>query len=101
MHPNPLFRRESRESALDLARERGFGIFTVAGPEDVLAAHVPFVLDEGRVLAHLVRVNPLARHLGRGPARALLIVPAPTAMSRPTGTGSRRWCRPGTTWPSI
>ena len=67
MHPNPVFRQEACESALALARERGFGVFTVAGPEDMLAAHLPFVLDERRVLAHLVRVNPLARRLGRGP----------------------------------
>ena len=87
MHPNPVFRQEARESALALARERGFGVFTVAGPEDVLAAHLPFVLDEGRVLAHLVRVNPLARHLGRGPARALLIVSGPDGYVSPDWYG--------------
>ena len=87
MHPNPVFRRESRESALDLARERGFGTFTVAGPEGVLAAHAPFVLDEGRILAHLVRVNPLARHLGSGPARALLIVSGPDGYVSPDWYG--------------
>ena len=87
MHPNPVFRREPRESALDLARERGFGTFTVAGPDGVLAAHAPFVLDEGRVLAHLVRVNPLARHLGNGPARALLIVSGPDGYVSPDWYG--------------
>ena len=87
MHPNPVFRREPRESALDLARERGFGIFTVAGPDGVLAAHAPFVLDEGRVLAHLVRVNPLARLLGSGPAPALLIVSGPDGYVSPDWYG--------------
>lgn len=87
MHPNPVFRREPRESALDLARERGFGTFTVAGPEGVLAAHAPFVLDEWRVLTHLVRVNPLARHLGDGPARALLIVSGPDGYVSPDWYG--------------
>lgn len=87
MHPNPVFRGEPRESALKLVRERGFGTFTVAGPQDVLAAHVPFVLDEGRVLAHLVRVNPLARHLGSGPARALLIVAGPDGYVSPDWYG--------------
>ena len=87
MHPNPVFRQEARESALALVGKRGFGVFTVAGPEDVLAAHVPFVLDEGRVLAHLVRVNPLARHLGRGPARALLIVSGPDGYVSPDWYG--------------
>jgi transcriptional regulator len=87
MHPNPVFRREPRESALDLARERGFGTFTVAGPDGVLAAHLPFVLDEDRVLAHLVRVNPLARLLGSGPAPALLIVSGPDGYISPDWYG--------------
>ena len=87
MHPNPVFRRAPRASALDLARERGFGTFTVAGPEGVLAAHAPFVLDEGRVLAHLVRANPIARHLGNGPARALLIVSGPDGYVSPDWYG--------------
>ena len=88
MHPNPVFRREPPESALELVRERGFGVFTVAGPEGVLAAHAPFVLDdERRVLAHLVRVNPLAKHLGSGPARALLIVSGPDGYVSPDWYG--------------
>ena len=87
MHPNRIFRRASRESALEFARERGFGTLTVAGPEGVLAAHVPFVLDEERVLAHLVRVNPLARHLGGGPASALLIVSGPDGYVSPDWYG--------------
>ena len=87
MHPNPVFRQEPRGSALELARERGFGTFTVAGPEGVLAAHLPFVLDENRVLAHLVRVNPIARHLRREPARALLIVSGPDGYVSPDWYG--------------
>ena len=87
MHPNPVFRQEPRGSALELARERGFGTFTVAGPEGVLAAHLPFVLDEDRVLAHLVRVNPIARHLRREPARALLIVSGPDGYVSPDWYG--------------
>ena len=87
MHPNRRFRRASRESALEFARERGFGALTVAGPEGVLAAHVPFVLDQERVLAHLVRVNPLARHLGGGPASALLIVSGPDGYVSPDWYG--------------
>ena len=87
MHPNSVFRQESRASALEMARERGFGTFTVAGPREVLAAHLPFVLDEDRVLAHLVRVNTLARHLGSGPARALLIVSGPDGYVSPDWYG--------------
>ena len=88
MHPNRVFRREPPESALELARGRGFGVFTVAGPEGVVAAHAPFVLDgERRVLAHLVRANLLARHLGNGPARALLIVSGPDGYVSPDWYG--------------
>ena len=87
MHPNPVFRRQTREWALAFARERGFGALTAAGPEGVLAAHVPFVLDDDRVLAHLVRVNPLARHLGGGPAGALLIVSGPDGYVSPDWYG--------------
>ena len=87
MHPNPVFRRETRESALEMARGRAFGTFTVAGPNGVLAAHAPFLLDDGRVLAHLVRVNPLARHLDRGTADALLIVSGPDGYVSPDWYG--------------
>jgi transcriptional regulator len=87
MHPNPVFRGEPRESALEFARERGFGALTVAVPEGVLAAHVPFVLEEERVLAHLIRANPLARHLGGGPAAALLIVSGPDGYVSPDWYG--------------
>ena len=87
MHPNPVFRRQTREWALAFARERGFGALTVAGPDGVLAAHVPFVLDDDRVLAHLVRVNPLVRHLGGGPTGALLIVSGPDGYVSPDWYG--------------
>ena len=87
MHPNPVFRRQPREWALAFAAERGFGALTVAGPGGVLAAHVPFVLDDDRVLAHLVRVNPLARHLRDGPAGALLIVSGPDGYVSPDWYG--------------
>ena len=83
MHPNPVFRQQPCESALAFARERGFGALTVAVSEGVLAAHVPFALEEGRVLAHLVRVNPIARHLLSGPLVALLIVSGPDGYVSP------------------
>lgn len=85
MHPNPAFRREHAERALATARARGFGILTVASDTGVLAAHVPFVIDDaGTALeAHLVRSNPVARALRSGPADALLIVSGPDAYVSP------------------
>ena len=87
MHPNPVFRREQCESALAFARERGFGALTVAVAEGVLAAHVPFVVDQRRMLAHLIRANPLARHLRSGPVDALLIVSGPDGYVSPDWYG--------------
>ena len=83
MHPNPVFRQEPPARLLGFARERGFGVFTAAGPRGVLAAHVPFVMEQGRVGAHLVRANPLAQHLLGGPAAALLIVSGPDSYISP------------------
>ncbi len=87
MHPNPVFRQQPQADALNFAAERGFGALTVAGPEGVLAAHVPFLIEDGLVAAHLVRSNPLARHLGGGPAAALMIVTGPDGYISPDWYG--------------
>ncbi|MBY8974733.1 FMN-binding negative transcriptional regulator [Rhodobacteraceae bacterium NNCM2] len=87
MHPNPAFRKTEEETARAFAAERGFGIVTVAGPEGVMAAHVPFVLRGSRIEAHMVRSNPIARHLRDGPAEALLIVSGPDAYISPDWYG--------------
>ncbi len=89
MHPNPAYRQESQAHALDFARERGFGALTVAGPEGVQAAHVPFVVEDGVVAAHLVRSNPLAQHLKGGPAAALMIVSGPDGYISPDWYGEQ------------
>ena len=83
MHPNPVFRQEPRARLLEFARERGFGVFTSAGPQGVLGAHVPFVMEQEGVAAHLVRTNPLAQHLLEGPVAALLIVSGPDSYISP------------------
>ena len=89
MHPNPSFRREPAGRAMAAARDRGFGVLAVATKAGVLAAHIPFVLDEaGTTLeAHLVRSNPLARALRAGPSDALLIVSGPDAYISPDWYG--------------
>ncbi len=83
MHPNPVFRQEPRARLLEFARERGFGVFTAAGPRAMLAAHVPFVMEQEGIAAHLVRANPLAQHLLAGPVAALLIVSGPDSYISP------------------
>ena len=89
MHPNPSFRPDDRGLALGLARDRAFGILTVAGPEGVLAAHIPFLLSpDGLSLeAHLVRSNPIARAVMKGEAEALMIVSGPDAYISPDWYG--------------
>jgi transcriptional regulator len=87
MHPNPAFREDDQARALVTARERGFGVLTVAGPDGVLASHVPFVLEATTLAAHLSRGGAVARHLRRGPAVALLIVSGPDAYVSPDWYG--------------
>jgi len=87
MHPNPVYRQASQAGALDFALERGFGALTVAGPDGVLAAHVPFVIEGDVLAAHLVRSNPMARLLKGGPATALMIVTGPDGYISPDWYG--------------
>lgn len=83
MHPNKAFRPEDEAPALAMVRSRGFGVLTVSGPDGVLASHIPFLLDDTRIQAHLVRSNPVARLLREGPTDALLIVSGPDAYISP------------------
>lgn len=63
MHPNPIYRQTERESALGMARTRGFGLLMMNGDATPLIAHIPFALAEDGTSAelHLVRSNPVAR----------------------------------------
>ncbi len=87
MHPNPVFRQESEARARAFAAERGFGALTVAAGGEVLAAHVPFLLEGDRIEAHLVRSNPIARALGAGPMPARLLVTGPDGYVSPDWYG--------------
>jgi len=87
MHPNKAFRQTPEARARAFAAERGFGIFTAAGPDGPLASHVPFVLNDNRAEAHLVRSTPLARLLRQGPVTALMIVSGPDGYVSPDWYG--------------
>ncbi|MEL6479558.1 MAG: FMN-binding negative transcriptional regulator [Pseudomonadota bacterium] len=87
MHPNPAFRSETDARALDTAAARGFGILTTASEGEVLAAHIPFLLANDRIEAHLVRSNPIARALRAGALRAKLIVSGPDGYISPDWYG--------------
>jgi transcriptional regulator len=77
MHPNPAFRGESNDRNLRFARQRGFGLLTVGGSDGPLLSHIPFVLNEAgdELRAHVVRSNPIWRHLrDGGDMRALVAI---------------------------
>lgn len=82
MHPNPAFRKASRDASLDLAREAGFGVLAVNGPDGPLLSHIPFLLSEDGAVAefHLVRSNPIAR---LGGATATIAVTGPEGYVSP------------------
>lgn len=78
MHPNPAFRKATVEQNVAFARERAFGVLTVATDGAPLAAHVPFVLSpDGRTARlHLARSNAILRG-NDWPRAARLVVSGP------------------------
>jgi len=92
MHPNPAYRFKSADENLDFARERGFGVLALAGPEGPLASHVPFVMDQtGSAFdAHVVRSNPIRLALADAAEDglpALMVVSGPDAYISPDWYG--------------
>jgi transcriptional regulator len=87
MHPNPAFRTTATDANLAFARNRGFGMLTVNGPDGPLAAHIPFLISaDGATLdLHLARSNPIAR--SPLPAKALIAVSGPDAYISPDWYG--------------
>jgi transcriptional regulator len=83
MHTNPAFRAADRETNLAFARERGFGVLSVNGPDGPLISHIPFVLNADGTMAdmHLTRSNPIAR--SGLPAAAVIAVIGPDAYISP------------------
>ena len=88
MHPNPAFRKTPAQTNLDFARERGFGILSINGPDAPLIAHIPFALsDDGKAAdLHLVRSNPIARTC-TGTMPAVIAVSGPDSYISPDWYG--------------
>ncbi|MCQ0971040.1 FMN-binding negative transcriptional regulator [Paracoccus sp. TK19116] len=84
MHPNPAFRKATREQNLAFAQRIGFGMLTVPGDPWPLAAHVPFVAGDDGIELHLARSNPICR---AAPAPALLAVSGVDAYISPDWYG--------------
>lgn len=89
MHPNPAFRGAEAAQNLAFAKERGFGVLTLAGPDGPVASHLPFVMDEakGVLSAHIVKSNPIWRILRAGAAPALMVVSGPDGYVSPDWYG--------------
>lgn len=49
-----------RDEALDLAAQRGFGLLTAFDGMRPIGSHIPFVIRDGIVEAHVTKANPLA-----------------------------------------
>ena len=86
MYVHPAFKIETAQ-AIELLRQRGFGLFVVAAPDAPFGVHVPFLLEEradGALYAefHVARVNPVHEHIGQGCA-ALLACQGPDAYISP------------------
>lgn len=91
MHPNPAFRKADDDRALTDAASRSFGALTVVVEDQVIAAHVPFLLTGHRIASHLVRSNPIARHLMKsGSSKALMIVSGPDGYISPDWYGEEQ-----------
>ena len=77
MYTPEAFRTEDRAALLGLIRRHGFGILFSAGRSDLLATHLPFLIDpargaRGTLVTHMARANPHWRSLDS--AREVLVV---------------------------
>lgn len=87
MHPNPAFRGTPTAENLAFARQRGFGMLSINGPDGPVIAHVPFLfLSDTCVTLHLARSNPIAR--AQLPAPAVIAVSGPDAYISPDWYGA-------------
>lgn len=90
MHPNPVYHTADTEKNIAWARDRAFGILSVALPDTApFLSHIPFLLSEDGATAdmHLVRSNPIARALTKGPLPARLAVSGPDSYVSPDWYG--------------
>lgn len=86
MYIHPAFKIETAQ-AVELLRERGFGLLVVPTADAPFGVHVPFLVDErdnGALYAefHVARVNPVHSHIGDG-CKALLACQGPDAYISP------------------
>lgn len=75
MHPNPAFRKNTKDRNLSFARDHGFGVLSVNGADGPLISHIPFLINDAgtRLELHLVRSNPIVRALA-DPQNAVIAI---------------------------
>lgn len=91
MYVNPLYAERDLPVLHGMIEAAPFGLLVLSVEDRPLAAHIPFVLrrdegDRGTLVAHVARIDPLARHLADG-HEALAIFSGPRAYVSP------RWYR--------
>ena len=87
MHPNPIFHNTPKDDVKDFIRTRGFGTLAVNGDPVPLTAHMPFVLDGDRLLAHLMASNPIWQALASDQLPAVITVTGPDSYISPDWYG--------------
>lgn len=90
MYVHPAFKMSDAD-AIEMLRQRAFGLLVVARSDAPVAAHVPFHLqqtDDGRMTIelHLARNNPLHAAIGQG-RKVLLACSGPDAYISPDWYG--------------
>lgn len=88
MHPNQTFRQATDQANLAFVRDQGFGTLVLSAGGKPLLSHVPFWMsDDGhRLECHLVRSNPIARHV-KDATEAVLAVTGPHGYVSPDWYG--------------
>jgi transcriptional regulator len=96
MHPNSAYHGVTDEENLKFAVHRGFGTWVAVADDEIkshLIATAPFYYEAGKLKAHLVRHNPLAKNLYRQAQniskgiRCTLIVSGPDSYISPDWYG--------------
>ncbi|WP_323783910.1 FMN-binding negative transcriptional regulator [Thalassovita sp.] len=87
MHPNPIYRKASRQQNLDFAKATGFGILAAADDGGApLMSHIPFLIEGDDVIFHLVRSNPIVPLL-KGPRQVRFAISGPHGYISPDWYG--------------
>lgn len=74
------FRIEERDAAHGLITDNNFGMLIASGGGEIMASHLPFVLDpgrggEGHLRCHVAKANPIWRAIEAGPLLAVFSGP--------------------------